>query len=334
MAMDLTTRNQAAHTLLQHLSHLLPRDDENWTKILLGMMQLFYDADVLCFTLGRIRGGFPEMQENSVVHRALAMKLFITDPIAAGMVVRKTSRGGLHRFWGKEHSGVPPGTPMSLAMYQPRLFFGWVRVLRDVGLDLGEFLKEELEGERSVLKGEGWDVDALMEVVGLQADEGVVKSTSGCLKCERCGRAEGSSWLKVDLAWRWRLMDLRKRQRAETSAVRYSTISDPSNETEAIPMSPMSPMAMKTTPLKVISFYDTSGLERLPYGIVCSDECQDGICVAWVFEERSTADILSPLVDHPNIFAKVPTPGQTNTEISGIAVTKCQIKRMPGAFVD
>ena len=84
---------------------------------------------------------------------------------------------------------MPPGTPMSLAMYQPRLFFGWVRVLRDVGLDLGEFVKEELEGERSVLKGEGWDVDALMEVVGLQADEGVVESTSGCLKCERCGRA-------------------------------------------------------------------------------------------------------------------------------------------------
>lgn len=331
MAMDITSRNKAAHTLLQHLSHLLPRDDENWIKILIAMMQLFYDADALRFTLGRIRGGFPEMQENSVVHRALAMKLFVTDPVAAGMVVRKTSREGLHRFWGREHSGVPPGTLMSLAIYQPRLFFAWVGVLRDVGMDLRVFVREELEAEGSVLRSEGWAVDSLMEVIDLSAEEGEFKSASEFLRCERCGRAEGSSWLKVDLAWRRRLGEVRKRQRAETRAARYPTITDPSNGTEAIPISAMAAM---TTPQISTAFHDNLGLERLPYRIVCSDECQDGMCVAWVFEDRSTAERLSPLVNHPDKSAEVSIPGQINAEISRFADTRCPTTRMPGAFVD
>ena len=294
-------------------------------------MQLFYDDDVLRFTLGRIRGGFPEMQENSVVHRALAMKLFVTDPVAAGMVVRKTSREGLHRFWGRENSGVPPGTPMSLAMYQPRLFLAWVKVLRDIGVDLGDFVREELEAEGSVLRGEGWDRDSVMEVIELSAEEGEFKSASAFLSCERCVRAEGSSWLKVDLAWRRRLRDIRKRQRADTRAARYPTITDPSNGTEAVLKSAMAAM---TTRQKFITVYDTSELERLPYSVVCSDECQDGICVAWVFGDRSTAERLSPLVDHPDKSAEASIPGQISAETSRFADTRCPTTRMPGAFVD
>lgn len=102
-------------------------------------------------------------ENNSAVHRVLAMKLFISDPVSAALIVRKTERSDLHRFWEREYSGISPGTPTSLAMYQPKLFVRWVRVLREVGVDLREFVKEDLDSR--VLKEEGWRVDTLRRLL-------------------------------------------------------------------------------------------------------------------------------------------------------------------------
>ncbi|KAH6718274.1 hypothetical protein BKA61DRAFT_300195 [Leptodontidium sp. MPI-SDFR-AT-0119] len=316
--MELSERKNGAHILLKQLFSLLPQDDENWIKILFGMMQLFYDAEILRWTIGRIEGMIPVSQENSAVHRALGMKLFVTDRISSRMIVEKTERRELHRFWKRQYSGIPPGTPMELALYQPGLFFGWVRVLREVGVDLGEFVREELDMGCGVLRAGGWSVDSLTEVCELVNGEEMVVG-SAFLRCERCGMAEGSSWLKVDLAWRRRLRSIRNRNLKGTSVGRVVDIAMPSKVT--------GDLAEKT----LIVNTTTSISEELPYKIVCSDECQDGVRVAWVFEDEAEDEAFLPAYQYHHQLEEAASDLK-DVDFSG--EEGCPTERMPGAFRD
>jgi hypothetical protein len=61
----------------------------------------------------------------------------------------------------------------------------------------------------------------------------------------------------------------------------------------------------------------------LPYNRVCSKECTDGVCVAWVFESDSLNErVLQPFPLETDIDV-----GEENDEI-------CRTRNMPGAFED
>ncbi|KAK0112606.1 hypothetical protein ONS95_014349 [Cadophora gregata] len=318
--MDLASRKQAAQTLFRQVSHLLPRDDEHWISILILMMQLFYDAELIRWTLNQIQGVIPQTEERSAVHRALAMKLFVKGPVAAEMVVRKTE--DLHRPWGSIYWCVPPATPMTLALYQPRLFLAWVGVLRNAGIDIEEFVKEELEGDGSFLRSEGWEVDSLTRACRLQLWDGVVTSKSGFFGCERCGKVEGYAPMKVDLEWRRRLRDVRMKQRSEVAMITVA-----SEEIESTP--PKATSTEKVLPKEILG-YGIDAMEKLPYTIVCSDGCLDGVCVAWVFEDSSTAVFLPPYNHTP----KKTVLRVIDAEASDASTMDCPTKKMPGAFID
>ncbi|KAG4442551.1 hypothetical protein IFR05_001963 [Cadophora sp. M221] len=317
--MELSERKNGAHVLLKQILYLLPQDDENWVKILFGMMQLFYDSEILRWTIGRIEGTILVTEENSAVHRALGMKLFITDRVSARMIVEKTERRELHRFWNRKYSGVPPGTPMELALYQSGLFFGWVRVLAELGVDLEEFLREEFDVGCEVWRVEGWSVDSLMEVVGLFDEEKGMVEESAFLRCERCGRVEGSSWLKVNLAWRRRLREIRNRNLKEGNLGRDVNVMVSSE----VPGVWGKKDLMVDTTLSICN--------ELPYTIVCSDECQDGVCVAWVFDDMANEEPFLPAYPYHEQLE------DNALDLKDIAFTvgeDCPTDQMPGAFRD
>ncbi|KAK0124739.1 hypothetical protein ONS96_008621 [Cadophora gregata f. sp. sojae] len=318
--MEEASRRQAAYTLLCQISHLLPRDDERWIEILRLAMYFLYDAEIIHWILSQIEGVIPLTEEHSVVHRALHMKLFVEDPVTAGLIVRKAD--DLHGFWGKGQRTVPPGTPMTLALYQPRLFFAWIGVLRDLGVDLEEFVKGELESDGSALRSEGWEVDSLTRACRLQNWDGVVTSNRWFFRCERCGRVEGYEPMKIDLEWRRRLRDVRMKQRTEVAMINVA-----SEEIESTP--PKATFTEKVLPKEILG-YGIDAMEKLPYRIVCSDGCLDGICVAWVFEDSSTAVFLPPYNHTP----KKTVVRVIDAEVSDASTMDCPTKTMPGAFID
>jgi hypothetical protein len=61
----------------------------------------------------------------------------------------------------------------------------------------------------------------------------------------------------------------------------------------------------------------------LPYNRVCSKECTDGICVAWVFENDFLNEPILPLF-----------PLETDTDVREEDDEICLTRRMPGAFED
>ncbi|KAH7309247.1 hypothetical protein BKA65DRAFT_519487 [Rhexocercosporidium sp. MPI-PUGE-AT-0058] len=317
--MGLSERKLGAHVLLKQLFNLLPQDDDSWIKIFSVMMQLFYDAEILRWTIGRIGGMIPFTDEDSAVHKALGIKLFIRDPTSARMIVEKTERADLHRLWGREYSFTLPGTPMELALYHPGLFGAWVRSLREAGIDLGEFFREELEVESGALRREGWSVETLMEVLLLVDAEEEMVGGSPFLRCERCGKAEGSSCLKVDLVWRRRLREIRAQNLKGESLGRDSNISVPSDSPWVLPK--------KTLMAQAKSWIS----EKLPYTIVCSVECQDGVSVAWVFEDKAKEEHFLSGYPHHELEPKETALDIGNCSPSG---ETCPTERMPGAFVE
>jgi hypothetical protein len=194
-----------------------------------------------------------------------------------------------------------------LAMYDMKTFLAWRVLLHDLGQEALPFIEQELK--EGALRDEGWNTSSLSELFETEnpPDPYYGPMLFGFPNCERCG-CNGTvdfGKLKVDLVWRRYLRDIRRRhssRNSESGAKNANSQQD-------------------------LAFNDRV---QLPYRIVCSDACQDGVCVAWVYEDDSNDEpVLQP-------FPSDSPPGsenineETTTEV--IAEECCPTASMPGAF--
>ncbi len=322
MAMDIAERRRAALLLLKHLSRFLPKNDSYQTKILYGMLDFFYQQDILRWVLTTIDGPILENSENSAIHRAIGMKLLTLDTVSMEMIVRKTSN--LHRFWKKQPDSIPPSTPTSLAMFRPEMFYAWARLLKDLGHNIEDFICTELMSSNSPLLAEGWAQGSLLELFNSEPLPNLGYTPPGYFACQRCGRVEGSSWTKIDLTWRRRLQAIRHRKDRGQGVEHHMDITLLFGTTE------LAEPGCSSDAYSDSAEYLTDISNTLPYSIVCSDKCEDGICVSWVFDGELSGEPFLP-----------PYPYERESErqlFSGKAFdvdeNNCPSKKMPGAFRD
>ena len=317
--MSLADRRDAALGVIKQLIYHFPEEDVERSNILFDLMHFNYDRSVLHWTLRSIKGFIHDNSQNSGIHQGFWRKLPVRDPMSMRLIVQKTQN--LHRFYDMNCFTLPAGTPTSLAMYQPGLFFQWRSILLDQGHDIDHFVRRELEVPH--LGDQGWEQGTLTAVFKSEAFPDSRPSASGFFKCDRCGRYEESAATMVDLPWRHHLRSIRNRHCIEAQQPRRDDlINEVQNITIRIACPEIKHHSGHTTTSKPEMCPSPNTL-LWPYRIVCSDSCEDGVCVAWVFE--------NDLVEEPCLPAY--TPEHERLPVSGVCeLDDCPSMDMPGAF--
>lgn len=310
---------------VKQLCTFFPVSEEDFRNILFGFLQFHYAGEVLHWTLGQMTGTRDidqslESQPSSAIHEAVGRKLLVRDWKSVCLIAGRTS--DLHRFWTAQPKYTPVGTVMSIVLYQPGMFYPWVRVLQNLGCDLRAFVREELEREGSVVGGDGWDVEGLLKLCesGSQSEawEGYVQEgeEKGWFFCERCGRSEMNSWTKVDLRWRRWIREFRRGGARTENRVTVG-ISKSFNDNAGADGGQTSVVEIGVVD---VSISEEVGGSILPWRMVCSDRCADGVCVAWVFEDGMDEKVVWP--EYPWRDPRV------------LEERECLTQKMPGAFMN
>ena len=262
------------------------------TEFLYVGMRWLYDKEVLYTILRHIPGmiGDEDERSQSCIHEAITRRIFERDPLSARIITMKTKN--LHRpfLLFANHQGLE--TPTTLAMYQSTLFFDWKKVLLELGCKTEDFIERELKED--VVVNRGWTKTSLTKLFELDFVPYIAKASFWSFPdCERCGYIlVKESVPPVDLAWRRMLRSLRL-----GNSIDYYLHDE---------NSPAS-----------------SGVRKLPYRIVCSHACDDGICVSQGYEnDLSDEPLLPPFRERGSIIEEI-KPEDID----------CPTRKMPGAFV-
>jgi hypothetical protein len=317
-------------SILRLLSMVLPffdNDNPYRAEILFLAVKLCYDQEVLQYIL-RTTNGYIDLKPlgNSSVHEAMHRRLLERDSGSMKLIVKKTKN--LHRCEAISSRDPQTETPTMVAMYDMNIFLAWREMLHDLGHETTTFVEQELK--EGALKDRGWTSTSLCELFETQIlpDPYYGPTIFGFLNCERCGHSGTMCFrrLKVDLVWRRYLRDMRNKHLIMATEVDSNDPDLPSTN----PVSKSSQLDQEESPS---SRQDASSINRreLPYRIVCSDECQDGICVAWVYEDETDIE-----PDLPPYCSGSPAKDDDAEEVTSVAVRveTCPTDSMPGAFKD
>lgn len=325
--MPTTERWDAVLQVVQQLVPDFGPDDPFRTVVLSGAIQFYYDKNVLRWLLGNINGMLDEKDpKTSCIHEAISKMLLHRDPISTRMIVCKTTN--LHRCFNTR-MGIQ--TPTSLAMFQSSVFFAWKNLLQDLSYNVERFVQQELE-EQFLVKN-GWTAQTLTALFEYTFVPYEGKKNFGFPECERCGDQgmDVSAIMKVDLEWRRQLRQLRlgqvpRPQKEEMTSITIevcgadSTISKRRNEHLQSP----------SVESEIHRRVEEVGLKTVPFRLVCSDACRDGICVAWIYENDS--------LDEPELPACIVQERVLHeldaTQDQVVEVDDCPSRKMPGAFCD
>lgn len=138
-------------------------------------------------------------------------------------------------------------------------------------------------------------------------------------------------WLKVDLAWRRRLRGIRKGTTLGLILVQHQPTAASSGLEESAAAKVLMIGSAQSTGTSDHDDCDP-GAGKLPDSIVCSDECIDGISVAWLFEEKVEEEPFDTPSPHLDWLQKETL--LTLDDIPPFSEGNCPTQRMPGAFGD
>ena len=290
--MSLATRWGMVNRLLNRFIHQFVLDELYMAEFLYLAITCLYDKEVLHTTLRHIPGMIYEDESGkSCIHEVISKRIFERDPLSARIIATKTKN--LHRPVTAYMFTPDLETPTSFAMLQSTLFFGWRKLLLEIGCQTEDFIERELKEE--VVVNRGWTKTSLTNLFELEFVPYIAKTSAWSFPdCERCGKGlcAIAHIPPVDLAWRRMLRSLRLGQ-----SIDYYLHDD---------NSPAS-----------------SGVRKLPYRIVCSRACDDGICVSQGYEnDLSDEPLLPPFREKGSIIEEI-KPKDLD----------CPTRKMPGAFV-
>jgi hypothetical protein len=210
-------------------------------------------------------------------------------------------------------------------MYDMRTFLAWRNMLHDLGHETMAFVERELsEGS---LRENGWTNSSLCEFFDTNAlpDPYYGPAILGFLGCERCGDSGTTCFgkLKVDLVWRRYLRDIRMKHlaRARKNDPEYSTTPGSNPNNAGIQQTQGTSSSSSSDRVCV-------GGRELPYRIVCSTKCTDGVCVAWIYEDDTDSELDLPLCPSESLSIV------GDEEVVVIEEEPCPTSSMPGAFKD
>ncbi|KAF4626560.1 hypothetical protein G7Y89_g11597 [Cudoniella acicularis] len=329
--MSQSDRRDVALNKISKLIALLPADDViSRSRLVYFMLQVYYHQKVLSWTIQDIPGPFWEgsrAESCFIILQAFKTKLPYRDPVSMRLITQKTLN--LHRIYSQKVHDVSYAshfTATSLAMRQPSLFFPWRDILVDLGRDIEEFVRKELEPVDSPLRAEGWNHETLCSLFRCQffpqSPGGLL--TTGFFSCERCGAGEPGQ-LMVSLPWRRHLRTLRTKASHEICCGE-----SPANEVKRLPLAIVDANVLKDPVYSVedselvdndakIYREEKSLLDRInlvgeaepwPYRIVCHYPCRDGVSIANVYENLSSDEpVLPPLMTISEEKRQLVAPG-------------------------
>lgn len=325
-------QSERRHAVTQFLSMILPEfhpKHPGLTYTLETSVLFYYEQDVLRRILSAIDGPIDvPNEESSIVYDAIAKRLLERDPTSMKTIMRRSKR--LHTVVTREESSKLKGhiitsvlTPTMLAMYDMATFLAWRRMLKDLGYSMEAFVDMELRG--GLLAQVGWDKESLMLLFDSNVQRGLVEHNGtmnfGFPTCERCGDCgtRVGSVMKVDLLWRKRLRDVRLGRFKDNPTAHDLDI-------QITLGAPVNKQVVDTVE------EETTGL---PYRVVCSKTCTDGVCVAWGYEDDSEGAENPELLPFPMVVKEE----ETETIGRGVydrgdKMELCPTRAMPGAFVD
>lgn len=273
-----------------------------------------YEQKVLRWMLHNWKGGIEtEDGRNNVLYEAMATNLITKDWVSMRAIVLRTKY--LHRQAKADRRSERRETVTAQAMRDMSAFLLWRAMLSDIGIDMGEFVRNELEVEGEGLASQGWNERSLGRLLRDDVESGLTEWNGrrffGFPVCERCGEHGVTTGMRlnVDLLWRWRLRCLR-RENFESNVAANSV-----DEAEA-----------RGDRAEMVA-------RSLPYRMVCSFACSDGVCVAWAFEddgERGDEPVFPPFP----MVVEVHDSGAKNEDVEDEELEVCPTRGMPGAFVD
>ena len=179
------------------------------------------------------------------------------------------------------------------------------------------------------------------------------KTHFGFPTCERCGD-QGTTLgarLKVDLEWRRRLREVKSGKTpvsalstpsnieatdGEVVAASTSILNGDSNIMIGLDFGLSNTKAPAIINVQEVEEDETQEL-RLPYRIVCSKACTDGVCVAWVFEGDNVDDskvVFPPYPLPPSHRTSDSDLGRVVGILEEVEHENLPTKAMPGAFID
>jgi hypothetical protein len=210
-----------------------------------------------------------------------------------------------------------------------KTFLAWRDMLQDLGHKTTTFIDQELK--QGALKESGWTAASLCELF----DSNILPNPyygptilcfPNCERCEQSGTMDFAN-LKVDLVWRRYLRGIRLNYSRKTAKVRSEHLTSPS--TRIVGENTQLDQEDNSSSKQDESSKDE---KELPYRIVCSVECLDGVCVAWVYEDETDIEPDLP----PYFSVKLPKDDDSKAEgtIEVVEEENCPTDSMPGAFKD
>lgn len=321
---------QRRAAILRLFSTLLPffdNDNPYRSEILHLAVLLTYEQEVLQYILRTTTGYIDLGKSFSVVHKALEGRLLERDPNSMKLIVEKTKN--LHRPVTISYQGPQTETPTMLAMHDMKTFLAWRDMLQDLGHEITAFIDQELR--EGFLADNGWTASSLSEIFTTKQlpDPYYGPSIFNFPNCERCGdqRTDFTNKLKVDLVWRRFLRDVRLKHSKEISIDGKASQIASDNST----LRNATHVAREASPTSSTNQDGKSAVSReLPFRIVCADQCQDDVCVAWVYENETNIEPDLP----PYPYKHPEVKGETNHGGPTVMVEEdsCPTERMPGAF--
>jgi hypothetical protein len=322
LEMTAAEKRDAALQVVKQLIHHFPREGIERAKILDGLQQFYYDQSVLHWTLKNMDGIICDSGDSSAIHDALSRGLLTSDPLSVKMIARKTA--DLHRFLERQPSHIPPSTPTSLAMFRSSTFYTWVKIVKTLG-DIKEFVRQELKS--SPLRDDGWTEQSLTALFNTEPIPDSSPSNLRFPPCERCDQPGLYTWPMVDLAWRRRLGAFRN------NFLGVSKFMNTPERTSSVPLAFGVGGSAAQKVKREFQLADgnlepsltklESQNKSLPYNRVCSKECTDGVCVAWVFDSDFLNEPFLP-----------PFPLETDIDVRKEKDDRFPTRRIPGAFGD
>jgi hypothetical protein len=327
--LSLAGKNEAALGIINSLVPTLHPKDPLRTRSLIAAIFLFFDRKVLQSMLRNMLDKLePTNKKESVIHEAISRRLPERDRLSMEMIVQKTSNLNLCISDPTLSVDMKPHTPTMLAMYDENIFCIWRDILVDQGVNLVEFIEDELDAGQ--LRQDGWNASSLKELFDYEFMPRPIRGARviGFPDCERCGAAgtKISSSLMVDLEWRQTLQTIRRRMVKSTAGVHVREITPPSKEDDVLQTRDSS-----ASPVLRPLFEE---LETHPYRIVCSTKCIDGVCVAWMYEDEPGCNQECKGSRLGPNGKKEMNCGQSYDQDDAEADLNCPSRCIPGAFVD
>ncbi|KAF7945639.1 uncharacterized protein EAE97_004677 [Botrytis byssoidea] len=317
LGLSYTERNEAALYIVQQIGFLYLRTPADLCMFLWSyILPWLYDGPVLQWVLHSVPGKIHNIEQRPILHEALKKGLLLRDSLGTKTLVDKTTTADLHLcFEGlSNYPSIWGETPTMLAMYSRRGFLVWRTILRDLEFDISDFVTRELAAMKS--QYDGWTQDTLMEL--FEKDPPVSplpepdsQNLPGFHDCDRCQQLmfRGAIHQKVDLEWRRTLRSIR------TGKKDVQIVDHDSSLAGEISATIIDRTDKNTT--------ETS-FDPLPYRLVCPNDCEDGVCVAWEYEG----------FEPPSFPPYIPKEERERLRQLRLAEeeAKCPTYNMPGAF--